>query len=814
MLKKLSLKQKMILGGGVAVFLPFFVAGVVIYFQLSKSLLEISKNKAVHYAEDVAVLFDAKLKQELMLASAIAADPDIIESLAEGNYQQAQIEIDDIFNSIGNDSFTIFILDNTGAVRADATFKEQIGLDLSDRPYFQNAKQGETGAAGPMFTRGKAILEEATILVYAPVQKDTFFGVVAIPFSIASLVDIILEKKSGETGFAYVVDSNGLVLLHPKKELSLKINLKELPGTEEVVELIGEKKSGAASTFLVGTEQIIGLATAKLTGWKIVFSQDKEEIMKPVNRLLRTILLSGLLFLVLTILIITVLSRKISTPIQKLMEIMKQVTEHSSEIILHIGTHRKIKFANPAFEKLTGLRSEEIIGTELELDNHKKIPSEKIWEYLEKGSIWSGRVWIKGYDKKKITMDVMLVPFRNDKGAIEGYIEIGRDITNELMYEQRLQQSQKLEAIGTLAGGIAHDFNNIISGISGFAELTLMVGNCDAEAADNMREIIQAAERAHDLVSQILTFSRETKVELRPLLPKSVLKEALKLLGATIQAKIKIESNINSDAAITAEPTQIHQIVMNLFMNAAHAIGGNAGTIKIELEDYIVDEAFTHMHPNVKTGKHILLRVSDTGSGIEQEHLNKIFEPFYTTKAPGEGTGLGLSMVHGIVKKLDGIITAYSEVGKGTVFNIIIPVVEIDDSVLDEKETEIKKGTEKVAIIDDETAIAASLHSILTNLGYHVKAFTDSMEALTSIKSSPGDFDLIITDYSMPQVTGLELAKALRKEGIDIPMILTSGFLGQGMEKIARDSGISAFITKPINTYQLTNAIRSILTDA
>ena len=405
----------------------------------------------------------------------------------------------------------------------------------------------------------------------------------------------------------------------------------------------------------------------------------------------------------------------------------------------------------------------------------------------------------------------MLVPLRDERGAIQGYAEIGRDVTSELMFEKRLLQAQKLESIGTLAGGIAHDFNNILSGIFGYAELALMKKDFDSETEGYIKHIISASERARDLVSRILTFSRNTEVEIRPLLPQPVIKEALKLLRSSIPATIDIRSNLNSDSAIVAESTQIHQVIMNLFTNAVHAIGEGAGTITLELEDYPVDEEFVKTHPNIKQGKYVRLRVSDTGSGMEQETMDRIFEPFFTTKPQGQGTGLGLSVVHGIVNNLGGIITAYSEIGKGTAINIFIPCVEVDDSELDRQDLRIKGGSDRIAIIDDETAIATTLQNILTNLGYKVTAFTDGIEAQKAIQTNPNDYDIVITDYSMPKITGLEVAKNLKEAGIAVPVILTSGYFGNIIENKARYAGISELVTKPINTYQLTDAIHKIL---
>ena len=217
--------------------------------------------------------------------------------------------------------------------------------------------------------------------------------------------------------------------------------------------------------------------------------------------------------------------------------------------------------------------------------------------------------------------------------------KLGRDITAELMFEKRLQQAQKLEAIGTLAGGIAHDFNNILGAIFGYAELALMKTDSVEDTKRYIKQIKIASERARDLVSQILTFSRKTDIELRPLMPKLVMKEAIKLLRASIPAKIDIKSKLVSNSVIKAEPTQLHQIVMNLFTNAVHAMGDQAGTITLELEDFIVAEEFTKTHPNIQRGKHVKIRVSDSGSGINPEILDKIFEPFFTTKSLGQGTG-------------------------------------------------------------------------------------------------------------------------------------------------------------------------------
>lgn len=810
--KNIPLKYRFIFGGIATVFIPFFIAGIIIYLQLSSSLLNMTEEKAVLIAKDISNLIDATLMQEISMASAIAADPDIIEAAKTGNYSEAQSELEAIYKRIGMDLFTIFLLDKNGISRAEALYSQQIGLDLSNRDYFLMAKQGRTSVSGPLFARGSATPGESIIVVSAPIQEgNEFYGLVALPFNTDFLVDILSQKKLGQTGFAYMINDEGIVLVHPRKNYILKLRLLDQPGTERMKKLVMDKEAGAVSYSIDGAEKIAGLARVNLTDWTVVFSQTRDEIMSPVNKTLYAILISAIVFLFVIIAIIIVFTSKISTPIQKMMEMLKQVTRHSTEIILQIGLDRQIIFANPAFEKITGLKSADITGSEPILDNTNNISPDAIWSSLETGVTWSGRLVLKTTSHDAITLEAMIVPFKDESGSIQGYLEIGRDITSELMYEKRMQQSQKLEAVGTLAGGIAHDFNNILSGIFGYAELSLMKKKYDPAMEKYIREIIKASERARDLVSQILTFSRQTEVELKPLLPKSVLKEALKLLRASIPATITIQSKINSNSAIMAEPTQIHQVVMNLFTNAVHAIGDNAGTITLELDDFMVDEEFTRTHPDIIKGKHVILRVSDTGSGIDHEVLDHIFEPFFTTKSHGKGTGLGLSVVHGIVKNLGGIITTYSEVGKGTVFNIIIPCTQRDDSILHKDELLPREGTERIAVVDDETAITTTMQSILTNLGYSVKSFTDSMEALRALETNLDDFDLVITDYSMPRITGLEIAKRLKEKGADIPIILTSGYLDKNIEDAARNTGIAEIIIKPINTYQLTDAIHRVL---
>ncbi len=808
----MSLKYKLILGGMAALLIPLFIAGLIIYLQLSGSLLEITKEKSVNIVKDISAIISRGLEQEMQLASVIASDPDILAAIKAGDFNVALYHLQAIHRRIGDPTYTIFVTDKSGLVRADALWAEQVGLDLSDRDYFIKARQGNPSVSGPLLPRGTATPGNPILVIAAPIQDEGgFYGIVTLAHDTEFLTKIIARKKMGKTGYSYLINEQGLILIHPNKGYILKKNILDKPGAEGLKKLIRAEKTGTVTYSNNGSEEIVGLTRVDLTGWIAVFSESVNEVMAPVNKILYSIFIVGILFTAATIILIYFLSSKVSDPIQKTMEMMNEVTRHSSEIILQIGIDRRIIFANPAFEKITGLKTGELGKTELDLTNPKNIPAGVIWDSLETGNPWFGRLIFKGGKRESTTLEVMLLPIKDVRGSIRSYLMLGRDITAELMFEKRTQQAQKLEAVGTLAGGIAHDFNNILGGILGYAELSLLKVDSPEDTEKYIKQIISASERARDLVAQILAFSRKSEVELRPLAPGAILKEAAKLLRASTPASIDIRLNLDSDSIIMAEPTQIHQIVMNLVTNAVHAIGENPGTIKLDLEDFMVDEEFTGTHPNIEPGKHIILRISDTGNGIDPEILDNIFEPFVTTKDYGEGSGLGLSVVHGIVKNLNGIITVYSKVGDGTVFNVIVPAVEPNQASAFQEDLSIRKGSERIVIIDDEPAIATTIQSILTNLGYKVEAFTEGREALTAIKAAPDDFDLIISDYSMPRITGLEIVKELKEAGVSIPSILTSGYLDQKLEAAAAKAGVSKVILKPINTYRLTEAIQSVL---
>ena len=489
--------------------------------------------------------------------------------------------------------------------------------------------------------------------------------------------------------------------------------------------------------------------------------------------------------------------------------------DHSSDTIMITDTSGFIIYANPAFEKITGYSQKQAQGKNpslLQSGKHDKSFYKELWKTISSGKTWSGRFINKRKDGSHYIEDARISPVFSSNGKIDNYVAVKRDITEKLKLEAQLQQAQKMETIGTLAGGIAHDFNNILFPIVGYTEMLLEDVPENSQFKDSLNKIYKSSLRAKDLVKQILTFSRQETSELKLIKMQPIIKEALKLMRSTIPATIKIKSDINDDSSvIKADPTKIHQIVMNLTTNAYHAMEDTGGELSVSLKEIqLGDQDLTDLE--IEPGTYSCLKVSDTGMGMDKKLTDKIFEPFFTTKTIGKGTGMGLSMVHGIVNAMGGAIQVYSEPSKGTEFHVYFPVEK--DSFA--KQVTIPKekilgGNELILIVDDEEDILAMEKKMLERLGYQVTSLTDSMEALETFRATPHGFDLIITDMAMPNLSGDKLSIELIKLRPDIPILLCTGFSETISEEKARSMGIKGFLTKPITRMDLSKKIREVL---
>ena len=396
-------------------------------------------------------------------------------------------------------------------------------------------------------------------------------------------------------------------------------------------------------------------------------------------------------------------------------------------------------------------------------------------------------------------------------GAIVDITDRKRAVEEKIKLEAQLFQSQKMEAIGTLAGGIAHDFNNILSVIIGYAELAR-----DRNQKENkekyLQEVLSGAERARNLVKQILTFSRQDDHEKKPLDIKVLLKEAIKFIRSSIPTTIEIDQYIeDEDFTILADPTQMHQVIMNLCTNASHAMKQTGGILKIDLTniDLVKDEIPNH--PELQPGHYVKLTVSDTGYGIDPAIVQRVFDPFFTTKSKDEGTGLGLSVVYGIVKSHGGMINVYSEQGKGAAFHIYLPRIIQTQAKKENADKPVIGGMERILFVDDEPSLVDIGIRMLFPLGYHVTGAASSKEALELFCAAPQRFDLVITDMTLPKMTGIDLSREMLKICPDIPIILCSGIKEQDTEEQAKSLGIKAYLTKPLTRRELAGVMREVL---
>ncbi len=386
--------------------------------------------------------------------------------------------------------------------------------------------------------------------------------------------------------------------------------------------------------------------------------------------------------------------------------------------------------------------------------------------------------------------------------------QLERERTQMLL---QLQQAQKMEAIGTLAGGIAHDFNNILSAVVGFTELSLFETEKGSKMAANLNQVLSAALRAKELIHQILTFSRQSRPETRPVQIKEIINEALKLLRATLPASIEMIKDIQSDGHVMADPTQLHQVVMNLCTNASQAMPNEGGILKIGVRNRKIDHAMADEYPDIAVGSYVELSVIDNGSGMSEVTLGRIFDPFFTTKEKGQGTGMGLAVVHGIVKSCKGTISVTSQMGKGTDFRILLPTVSRIDAPQMVDPTSLPKGTERVLFVDDEPMQAELAMKILTPLGYRVTAMTDSSEALKRFTDTPDDFDLVITDMYMPKITGKSLAMEILRLRPELPIILCSGYSVDLVHPEFLDQYFKGHLMKPLLIRELAETIRKVM---
>lgn len=503
-----------------------------------------------------------------------------------------------------------------------------------------------------------------------------------------------------------------------------------------------------------------------------------------------------------------------SGEIEKKKKLLSAAVDQVADSVIITDKNGNIEYVNPSFEKISGYSFSEIVGKNPKILQSGQVPShyyKLMWDELLKGNVWRGTFVNKKKCGDLYKEKATITPVKDANNNIVNFVAVKRDVTQQIILEHQIQQSQKMQAIGTLAGGIAHDFNNILTSILGYAELSQSQCDNNSIVYNNLNEIVHGAERASLLVDQILKFSKEGEKELSSINLNSIVKEVLRLLNASLPANINIILDENEIFTVKADPTQMYQVIMNLCTNAYQSFNGKSGTIKVGLCKKKLSAQQGVIIGNLPKGTYVCLEIKDDGVGIPSEYINRIFEPYFTTKKLNEGTGLGLSVVHGIVNDHRGAVTVESSPGKGSTFTVYLPESKTKRKCSNPQPSSVAGLSKRILVVDDEKPITYFLKQVLEHLGYDVVICNSSIEALTIISKDKDNFDLMITDMGMPDGNGLELLNKVKKINDKVPVILCTGFSELVTYENYQEVGLDGYVAKPFNADQIAREVYRVL---
>jgi two-component system, chemotaxis family, CheB/CheR fusion protein len=494
-------------------------------------------------------------------------------------------------------------------------------------------------------------------------------------------------------------------------------------------------------------------------------------------------------------------------------EYTRSLLEASIDPLVTIDREGRITDANTATELSTGYSREVLVGTDFA--DYFTDPEKARAGYqqaFEEGLVRDYELEIRHREGRVTPVLYNTSVYKDGTGNVAGVFAAARDITEQRRLEDHLRQTHKMEAIGTLAGGIAHDFNNILASILGFTEMAIEDLPDRPQVVKSLQNVHKSTIRARDLVKQILAFSRKSENVRSALKLSPVVKETIYLLRASIPSTIDIRQSMTAASdTVLASPVEIQQILMNLSTNASFAMRDGGGTLYIDLSNMTIGQGHNPVHQELSPGEYVQLKVQDTGIGMEPAVMNRVFEPFFTTKGVGQGTGMGLAVVYGLAKSLGGTVAVQSEPEKGSTFYVYLPTMLVEKQAAIQVKSKKLKGIERILFVDDEATLAELNSERLESLGYTVTATTDSREALRIFKAGPDQFDLVITDYTMPHLTGIALSGEILKARSDIPIILCTGYSEAISSETALEAGVKEFLMKPLTKQEMAEAVRRVL---
>lgn len=855
-----SLKQFLWVVVLVLVALPLILVGLLGRMATDKMSQDISQRN-LSLANSLAGGVEEILERanHLLLEIRSGISQGMISPPLINEYLDAKVEYHpDFFNMI-------LLLDQKGLVRYVAPFQRNyIGIDWSRHSAFKQAAPG--GAVHWSSTFLSPRTGNPTVTLSVPMESGMLVGYL----DLNKLSRILCRVNLGQNGFAAIVDQKGRAIAHSQASIvEQQYNLKKMPVVRQGL----EGRGGVLRFSQEGGERLGGVALVPQTGWPVVVVQSVSEAFAPVRWMIYLILAGALFMGGLAFAAAFWLMKIVQKPLAVLasnaekvakgnyefeppksgfaelavlgsafeamikaiqsreqdlkasQESIRALVESSSDSIITVDTQRRIISCNTAFLNKFGFSSAEILNHSTMLihpdENSFAGFGHKVYPHIAEYGSWQGEWEFRRKDGSPIPVEFSMAPIRGPGGRVVAHVSIMRDISARKLreaerkrLETQLRQAQKMEAIGTLAGGIAHDFNNILAAIIGYSELGLNDARDGKSTTHEHERVLVAAERAKELVRQILTFSREAALELKPLNLNKEIADTVQIIERTIPKMISVELQLDPKVSlINGDANQIEQVFLNLANNANDAMP-DGGRLLIETENITLNEAFVSKHLGASPGDYVLVTVSDNGLGMDKEELDHIFEPFYTTKPVGQGTGLGLASVYGIVQSHGGYIACYSELGIGTTFRIYLPTLKSSDQPGEankEHAAVIPGGSETILLVDDEPALRDICEKVLSNYGYQIITAGNGEDALEIYRQQEAGPDLVILDINMPGMGGHKCLQELIKLNPKAKVLIASGYSFNAQAENPLAAGAAGYIAKPFNLKDLLQKVRKVL---